>query len=803
MDSENKQDLGELGSSLELELSAIDPVGKKNKKPSKSGVAKKAGTKSKTSNKPTSDGPVVEDPIEKETKAKTVKTKKSGSARKNSKVKSAAATDGGNVSLPIVVQPENIRVTVRNKSGSTGSKGISSDSAGIEGEFQGAQIQIGSEALTAAVTTAIQSVTQLPAPLRAIKVRNITGEVRNITTDVITDKVVIQGIVHLQIFFVLSDNVVHHQAEDIPFSTFIDIPGAVPGMDVEVQPRIEAILNELSADGLTIRKKIVLEIFIKVTQFAQVSPRLGAGPLLLLPRVIGEGTQQTLVENLFTLAFPAIKVAEIRGEIRNITSDVILDKVIIQGVLHKQIFFVDLDNIARHQAEDVNFSLFIDVPGVTPGQDVEVQPRIEDIIFELVSPTQLRQKVIIEVFIKVTEFVHENVEIGQGPLFKVEQIVGENSKQILKENTFTLTQPAEKIREITGEIRNVTTEVIPDKVIIQGILHKQIFFIGPGSIEFHQGEDVPFSLFIDLPGAVPGQNTHVQFIIEEILFELESPTRLRQKAIIRADVVVTETVQLHLVLTSGTLFKLMQVVGEGTRQILISRLQPIVPVVPPVPPVAAVTEVTIIIPEQVCSTQQSIVENTVQLPEQAIKIREVRGQITGLRARVVADNDVLVEGTVIKDISFVNMANVVRNLTEEVPFSFLVSAPGVTAQTQVTVTVDIETILFTLSQNGSQLRQVIVLIAEVCRLIQGQPVTVVSDVSGEGITERTINIIADVFNPSTGQILPNQTVQVVLDVSGPQVQSVEKTRLILQVAGDGKVPLDVVTNVVLKSIPLA
>ncbi|HEX2955137.1 MAG TPA: DUF3794 domain-containing protein, partial [Bacillota bacterium] len=679
-----------------------------------------------------------------------------------------------------------------------------------DGDFTGANVLIGQDALTAQTVQTLETITPViqapqiiqPEPVRALKVRNITGEIRNITTDVITDKVIIQGIAHLQIFFVLTDNIVHHQAEDIPFSTFIDIPGAVPGMNVEVQPRIEAILHHLSPDGLTLQKKVVLEIFVKVTQFTQVTPEFGTGPLLLLSRVIGEGTQQTLVENLFTLAFPAIKVAEINGEIRNITTDVIADKVIVQGVVHKQIFFVDLDNVSRHQAEDVNFSLFIDIPGASPGHDVEVHPRIEDIIFELVSPTQLRQKVVIEVFVKVTEFVQENVLLGTGPLFKVEQIVGERSKQTLVENVITLERPAEKIHEITGDIRNVTTEVIPDKVIVQGILHKQIFFIGPGGIEFHQGEDVPFSLFIDIPGAEPGQNTHVQFIIEEILFHLENPTTLRQKAIIQATVVVTETVQLNLVLTTGPLFKLMQVVGEGTRQILIVRRQQI-PIVPPVPPItAAVTEVTIITPQQVCFTQQSIVENTIQLPEQAIKIREVRAQITGLQARVIADNDILVEGTVHKEVFFVNTANIVRVLNEDVPFSFLVSAPGVTATTPVSVNVDIETILFTLSPDGNTLRQVIVLIAEVCRQVQGQPVTVVSNVEGEGIVEETINIIADVVNPVTGEILPNQTVQVVLNVSGPQVVSVQKTRLVLRVAGNGLVPLDVVTNVVLRSVPV-
>src|SRR5690606_3158817 len=58
--------------------------------------------------------------------------------------------------------------------------------------------------------------TQLPSP--ALKVRNITGEVQRVTAEVIKDKVIVQGVVHKQIFFVGIDNIVRHFSEDVPFS---------------------------------------------------------------------------------------------------------------------------------------------------------------------------------------------------------------------------------------------------------------------------------------------------------------------------------------------------------------------------------------------------------------------------------------------------------------------------------------------------------------------------------------------------------------------------------------------------------
>ena len=379
----------------------------------------------------------------------------------------------------------------------------------------------------------------------AIKVRNINATVKNITTDVIADKVVIQGVLHKQIFFVGQDNIVHHQAEDILFSTFVDIPGADPGMNVQVDPVIETVIFSLLSPTV-VHQKVVIEFFIKVTETRQLNIITGEGPLVRVDQVVGENTKQELFENLFTLSTPAIKIDDITVVIRNIDTHVINDKVIIQGVIHKQIFFVNTNNIELHQAEDIEFSTFVDIPGAVPGMDVEITPTIEFVHFELKDSTTLLQKVVVEFFAKVTESVQLNVVLGPGALLKLESVIGENTTQILVENVFTLPISTIKIREIVATIKDLTTEVICDKVIIQGTLHKQIFFIGSDNLEHHQAEDIPFSTFVDIIGTTTGMNVHVDAKIETILFELEDSTTLRQKVVIEFFVKVTETQQLSV-----------------------------------------------------------------------------------------------------------------------------------------------------------------------------------------------------------------------------------------------------------------
>lgn len=387
----------------------------------------------------------------------------------------------------------------------------------------------------------------------AIKVRNITATVRDLTTDVIADKVVIQGVLHKQIFFVGEDNIVHHQAEDIPFSTFVDVPGAEPGMNVQVDPVIETIIFSLLSPTV-VHQKVVIEFFVKVTEVRQINVVTGNGPLTRVDQVVGENTRQELFENFVTLFTPALKIDDITVVIRDLNTHIINDKVIIQGVIHKQIFFIGTNNIEFHQAEDIEFSTFIDIPGVIPGMDVEVVPTVEFIHFELRDPITLLQKVVVEFFAKVTESVQINLLLGPGALLKLETVVGENTTQILVENLFTLPIATIKIREIVATIKDITTEVIENKVIIQGTLHKQIFFIGEDNLEHHQAEDVPFSTFIDIIGTMPGMNVHVDSQIETILFELENSTTLRQKVVIEFFVKVTETQQLQVQIVSPYYF---------------------------------------------------------------------------------------------------------------------------------------------------------------------------------------------------------------------------------------------------------
>ncbi len=85
-----------------------------------------------------------------------------------------------------------------------------------------------------------------------------------------------------------------------------------------------------------------------------------------------------------------------------------LKKVIVHGVLHKQIFFVNKDDQVKHVSEDIPFTSTIDFPEPEPVvdvDDVEIQFRGKraDISWDLVRASRLRQTGIIIIRLKAVE----------------------------------------------------------------------------------------------------------------------------------------------------------------------------------------------------------------------------------------------------------------------------------------------------------------------------------------------------------------------------------------------------------------
>lgn len=133
-------------------------------------------------------------------------------------------------------------------------------------------------------------------------------------------------------------------------------------------------------------------------------------------RVVGEAIAQ-VVEEAPPLSLPgAVKIDRIIPSITCATDHVFPGKVVKQGIIHKQIFFVDSAGVVRHIAVDVPFTVAVDIPATQPGNIVENFLQNIFVDFQLVNGV-LFEKVVAHILVKVSVLEQLDVITGQCGVF--------------------------------------------------------------------------------------------------------------------------------------------------------------------------------------------------------------------------------------------------------------------------------------------------------------------------------------------------------------------------------------------------
>jgi hypothetical protein len=94
-------------------------------------------------------------------------------------------------------------------------------------------------------------------------------------------------------------------------------------------------------------------------------------------KVTGGQIGQIVVEKV--LALETIKIERVNAELRELSDHLFVGKVLKQGVVHVQIFYVKPDNTLTYTAVDLPFSIEVDLPGFEPCQFTDVQNHLLDL----------------------------------------------------------------------------------------------------------------------------------------------------------------------------------------------------------------------------------------------------------------------------------------------------------------------------------------------------------------------------------------------------------------------------------------
>lgn len=335
--------------------------------------------------------------------------------------------------------------------------------------------------------------------------------------------------------------------------------------------------------------------------------------LVRVDQVVGEAKSQAIVEGTIMLPEGKPDIERVISVDANLDTESLVTKI-LDAKIGKVIVEGDVDVGAMYVGDapegqpqqpvhfvegKIDFSFFVKIPGVKKNMDVRVRAKIEHIqySFDPNRPREIKVRIIVMFFVKVTRRVEIKIIIdAYGPkdlqvlkkTLRIEDVIGEARAQSIVKGDVSVPEgkpDIEQVLQIEAETREISTKVIKNKVIVEGILKVGVLYsaIAPEGqplqpVHFMEAE-IPFTQFVEIPGAMEGMAKFVRVEVEHIKGRRKDGRTITIEAILKLRAKVFETRILQVVIDvfspsveleiEKTRLKLDQVIGEDENEIVI------------------------------------------------------------------------------------------------------------------------------------------------------------------------------------------------------------------------------------------
>lgn len=281
--------------------------------------------------------------------------------------------------------------------------------------------------------------------------------------------------------------------------------------------------------------------------------------------IVGNGTAQVDIMRNIQLPARARKIVDIHAEIVELDYEIIPNKIIIKGALHKQVYYVEEGDyiVKEFTIMREEFTDFVHIQGARPDMEAMLDGHI---LFVNTNPANgefptdlLYQVAVLAVDVKVietmtldvvTDAYGDGITVQKAP-FSVECLIGAAEKQSTISAEHMLCKPARKIYDMEAVCRDLDYEVLPGRVIVRGTLHKQIYYVDACDDTVQaQSFDNEFSVVLDVPGAKPDMEVYTRCRMEFCEAKLMGPqpcNMVKANAILQVSVKVTELTKMNIV----------------------------------------------------------------------------------------------------------------------------------------------------------------------------------------------------------------------------------------------------------------
>jgi LysM repeat protein len=426
----------------------------------------------------------------------------------------------------------------------------------------------------------VNVVRDIDLPVYARSVESVDTEIKKKEYKIIDNKVIVELTIHRQVYYVeaVTCDVQELTLPDEKITEFVHVDGAYPDSDMTVKVKADIEYCDVDCvdmpDDCGCHKKFqqtaIIQLRVKVLEMVDLPVITsvsgdGVSPTyekIAVNHVVAAGSQQyNLSDSYIEMPGNTKKIKCIDADIRDVETKIIPDKVIVKGVLHKQIYYVlQGTGEVKETHADVPFSVFVHLDGVDTDSNVRSDVDIEYIDSELVcrgGGKYVKEIIILKVMARATEHIALNVVTSvkgaraETRSLRTENLIGSAFRQVNIVEDIATPVPARKISWVESELKNLEGEAIPNKVIVKGVLEKHIFYVADCDDQVKEVcVQEPFTEFIHIDGTQKDDVVEVKARVEHVNVEAihDKPTcSWRQTAVIEVCGIVTETVNINVV----------------------------------------------------------------------------------------------------------------------------------------------------------------------------------------------------------------------------------------------------------------
>lgn len=255
-------------------------------------------------------------------------------------------------------------------------------------------------------------------------------------TKVVDDKVIVAGVVVCSIIYFGDDeeNKINYINHEIPFTHFVELPGAEKDMDCGLKLSSYDVNYEVKEDINGTLRIIDIESTVKVSAkvYRQVEKEVAVDTYstnkkfdikkqeVVVSENIGQSTSKEIIKGALDRGKEIIKnIYNVSG--RSLITDykIMEGKVIIEGLLEVDMLYqVEENNEIKDARHEIPFKAYVDIEQIDDELDLEVENILEDISYKKINSHEVEVEASVNNYVSVNRIkkiniVTEAVETGE------------------------------------------------------------------------------------------------------------------------------------------------------------------------------------------------------------------------------------------------------------------------------------------------------------------------------------------------------------------------------------------------------